>query len=117
MAKVAPLGSYLFGKSGQQPQMQQMQMPAWAPATSAQPYVVRAQPTTLSAAAGGPVPQQTASDYLVGLSRKTQRGQEFAQTVDSVHAMIKELGTTNDPARRQAIVAALKGSGIIGGGK
>jgi hypothetical protein len=58
---------------------------------------------------------KTASDYLVGLSRKTERGKDYAKIADSVRAMIKELGTTKDFSKRRAIVETLKRTGFIGG--
>lgn len=58
---------------------------------------------------------KSASDYLVGLSRKTARGKDYAKNADSVRAMIKELGTTKDFSRRRAIVETLKRTGFIGG--
>lgn len=52
-------------------------------------------------------------DYLVGLSRKSARGQEYARNADSVRSMIRDLGTTKDFSRRRAIVQTLKNKGWI----
>ncbi len=57
--------------------------------------------------------QQGASEYLVGLSRKSARGQAFAQKADSVRSMIGEMKDTDDWKRRRAIVQTLKNKGWI----
>jgi hypothetical protein len=57
--------------------------------------------------------RQGASEYLVGLSRKSARGQAYAQKADSVRSMIGEMKDTDDWKRRRAIVQTLKNKGWI----
>lgn len=57
--------------------------------------------------------RQGASDYLVSLSRKSARGQAYAQKADSVRSMIGEMKDTDDWKRRRAIVQTLKNKGFI----
>ena len=52
-------------------------------------------------------------NYLVQLSRKSPRGQQFAQRQDELRAMVRQAQTTQDPMQRRAIVAAMQGSGMF----
>lgn len=56
---------------------------------------------------------QEASAYLVSLSRKSQRGQDYARKADSVRSMLGDMKTTDDWKRRRAAVQALKNKGWI----
>lgn len=52
-------------------------------------------------------------NYLVQLSRSSQRGQEFARRQDELRAMVRQANTTQDPMRRRAIVQAMQNSGMF----
>lgn len=53
------------------------------------------------------------SDYLVALSRKSPRGQAFAQRQDELRAMVARAKATNDPYERNAIINAMRNKGLI----
>lgn len=57
--------------------------------------------------------RQDASAHLVALSRKSPRGQAYAQKADSVRSMLGEMKDTDDWKRRRAIVQTLKSKGWI----
>lgn len=52
-------------------------------------------------------------NYLVQLSRKSPRGQQYAGQADQLRAMVRQAQTTQDPMQRRAIVAAMQNSGMF----
>lgn len=57
--------------------------------------------------------RQSMSAYLVSLSRKSPRGQEFAARQDELRAMVARAKATNDPYERNAIINAMRSKGMI----
>lgn len=57
--------------------------------------------------------RQAASAYLVALSRRSPRGQAYAQNADDLRSMLQRARETDDIYERHAIINAMRTKGMI----
>jgi hypothetical protein len=57
--------------------------------------------------------RQRASDYLVRLSRSSQRGQDYARNTNDLRQMLQTAQDTRDPLERHAIINAMRNKGLL----